>query len=134
MSKLYGYLIDSSVLFLPLQKQLISHSGKTCQLRNTMSGLLGYLLEQADSGIIMDDDIILNVWEKNKLSGTYSRLWQVMQDLKTKLFAVGVSSDLFLRIRGKGYYLNRENVTPLYTGTGGTSRLISEVRPSETSV
>lgn len=134
MSRLYGYLIDSSVLFLPQQRQLISHGGKTCKLRNTMNGLLCYLLEQADYGIIVDDDILLNVWEKNSLSATYSRQWQVVQDLKVKLFHVGVSNDLIFRVRGKGYRLNSERVTPLYTRAVGLGRLKNSCRHLETSV
>lgn len=115
MNKLYGYLIDSSVIYLPFQQQLISNRGSACQLRNTMSELLYFLMQHAEDGVVTDDDIILNVWEKNELSGTYSRLWQVMQDLKRKLDKVGVDSELFMRVRGKGYYLAPEKITPLYT-------------------
>lgn len=115
MNKLYGYLLDSSVLYLPFQKQLISNRGNACQLRNTMSELMYFLMQHAERGIVSDDEIIFNVWEKNQLSGTYSRLWQVMQNLKQKIDDVGVESELFIRVRGKGYYLMSDKITPLYT-------------------
>lgn len=128
MNKLYGYLIDSSVIYLPFQQQLISNKGDACQLRNTMSELLYFLMLHAEEGIVTDDEIIFNVWEKNKLTGTYSRLWQVMQDLKRKLSMVGIDSDLFMRVRGKGYYLIPEKITPLYTRT---NKLKKGVRGSQ---
>ncbi|EPK7285874.1 winged helix-turn-helix domain-containing protein [Citrobacter farmeri] len=115
MNKLYGYLIDSSVLYLPFQQQFISNRGASCQLRNTMSELMYFLMRHAERGIVTDDEIIFNVWEKNQLSGTYSRLWQVMQNLKQKLDEVGVENELFIRVRGKGYYLMNDKITPLYT-------------------
>lgn len=115
MNKLYGYLIDSSVLYLPFQQQLISNRGSSCQLRNTMSELMYFLMRHAERGIVTDDEIIFNVWEKNQLSGTYSRLWQVIQNLKQKLYDAGVESELFIRVRGKGYYLMNDKITPLYT-------------------
>ncbi|EMM5417193.1 helix-turn-helix domain-containing protein [Citrobacter amalonaticus] len=115
MNKLYGYLIDSSVLYLPFQQQLISNRGNSCQLRSTMSELMFFLMRHAERGIVSDDEIIFNVWEKNQLSGTYSRLWQVMQNLKQKLDEVGVENEMFIRVRGKGYYLMNDKITPLYT-------------------
>lgn len=128
MNKLYGYLIDPSVLYLPFQQQLISNRGETCQLRNTMSELLYFLMKHAEKGMVTDDDILFNVWEKNDLSGTYSRLWQVMQDLKRKLDKVGVESDLFVRVRGKGYYLMSDKITPLYTRENKINFGINEER------
>lgn len=115
MNKLYGYLLDSSVLYLPFQQQLISNRGNSCQLRNTMSELMFFLMRHAERGVVTDDEIIFNVWEKNQLSGTYSRLWQVMQNLKQKLDEVGVENEMFTRVRGKGYYLTNDKITPLYT-------------------
>lgn len=64
MNKLYGYLIDSSVLYLPFQQQLISNRGNSCQLRSTMSELMFFLMRHAERGIVSDDEIIFNVWEK----------------------------------------------------------------------
>ncbi|MFA1240777.1 winged helix-turn-helix domain-containing protein [Serratia odorifera] len=115
MSKLYGYLIDSSVLYLPLQHQVISNRGEVCHLRKTMGELLDYLMQNADKGIVTDDDIIFSVWERNNLSGSYSRLWQVMRGLKSKLEKVGIQRELFIRARGQGYYLVPARVIPLYT-------------------
>ncbi|MFA1240769.1 winged helix-turn-helix domain-containing protein [Serratia odorifera] len=117
INKLYGYLIDSSVLYLPSQQQLISHRGYSCQLRNTMSELLFYLIQHSEKGVVTDDEIIINVWERNDLSGTYNRLWQVMQNLNRNLSKLGIKSNLFVRVRGKGYYLVNDKITPLYTRT-----------------
>ncbi len=125
MNKLYGYLIDSSVLYLPFQQQLISHKGSSCQLRNTMGELLFYLIQHAGKGVVTDDEIILNVWEKNELSGTYNRLWQVMQNLNKKLNKLGIKSELFMRVRGKGYYLINDKITPLYTRSTTIDRVIN---------
>lgn len=118
MNKPYGYLIDSSVLYLPSQLQLISNKGKACQLRHTMSKLLLYLIQHAGDGIVTDEEIIFNVWERNNLSGTYNRLWQVMQNLKKIFSKVGIENELFIRVRGKGYYLRGDIITPLYTRAG----------------
>lgn len=117
MNKPYGYLIDSTVLYLPSQQQLISNRGNACQLRHTMSELLSYLMQHAEKGVITDDEIIYNVWERNNLLGTHSRLWQVMQNLKRSLNKVGIETELFIRVRGKGYYLRSDIITPLYTWT-----------------
>ncbi len=117
MNKLYGYLIDSSVLYLPYQQILISHRDYSCQLRNTMSELLFYLIRHSEKGVVTDDEIIFNVWEKNDLSGTYNRLWQVMQNLNKNFDKLGIKSKVFMRVRGEGYYLVNEKITPLYTQT-----------------
>lgn len=125
---LYGYLIDSSVLYLPFQQQLISSRGEACQLRNTMSELLYFLMQHAEKRVVTDDEIIFNVWEKNDLSGTCSRLWQVMQDLKGKLYKVGIDNDLFIRVRGKGYCVIQEKITPLYTRVNRLSYGVMKTR------
>jgi len=52
---------------------------------------------------------------KNNLSGTYNRLWQVMQNLNKIFSKVGIENELFIRVRGKGYYLRDDIITPLYT-------------------
>lgn len=82
-----------------------------------MSELLSYLMQHAEKGVITDDKIIYNVWERNNLLGTHSRLWQVMQNLKRSLNKVGIETELFIRVRGKGYYLRSDIITPLYTWT-----------------
>lgn len=128
MNKLYGFLIDSSVLYLPFQQQLISRKGQACQLRSTMNQLLNYLILHSSDGVVTDDEIILNVWEKNELSGTYNRLWQVMQNLNKNLNKLGVREGLFMRVRGKGYYLISDKVIPLYTRTEIINRSIKQVR------
>ncbi|WP_316424953.1 hypothetical protein [Klebsiella oxytoca] len=51
---------------------------------------------------------------KNDLSGMYNCLWQVMQNLNRKLDKLGIKNELFMRIKGKGYYLVNEKVMPLY--------------------
>lgn len=121
----YGYLIDSSVIYLPSQRQLISHRGGTCLLRNTMGQLLFYLIQHAEKGVVSDEEIILNVWEKNELSGTYNRLWQVMQNLNRNLKKLGVKNELFTRVRGTGYCLVIDKITPLYTRASNLNRNIA---------
>lgn len=114
INRIYAYLIDSSVVYFPSKNQLVCKKGGGCQLRNTMGQLLFYLVRSADKGVITDDDILRNVWEMNGLSGTYSRLWQVMQNLNKKLNKLGVVDELFARTRGKGYYITEGKVVPLY--------------------
>ncbi len=64
MNKMYGYLIDSSVLYFPFQQQVISSRGHSCILRKTMSELLYYLIQHSETGVVTDDEIIFNVWKK----------------------------------------------------------------------
>lgn len=125
-NKLYGYLIDSAVLYFPAQSQLISKTGRFCLLRDTMGKLLYYLILHADKEVITDDDLLRNIWEKNGLSGTHSRLWQVMKNLNRNINELGIENDLFMRVRGKGYYVSGGKVTPLYTRVEREKRTTSQ--------
>lgn len=91
-----------------------------------MGQLLCYLMQHADKDVITDDDILRNVWEKNGLSGTHSRLWQVMQSLNKKLNKIGVKSDLFMRVRGKGYSVIDGKIVPLYTRAEKQKKIMSQ--------
>lgn len=115
-AKLYGYMIEHSILYFPDQRVLVNtQTGSSLFLRSTMNYLMEHILACGIKGFIRDDDILHNVWEKNGLSGTYSRLFQVMKGLENKVKAAGVNNDVFLRIKGKGYMLNRSIIVPLYT-------------------
>lgn len=122
--KILGYLIDSdiqvnisynsliNIKLLVLEKKL-----NRLILRKTMMRLFIYLLENANSTVIESEEILINVWDKNGLSSSSQRLWQVMGDLKKKLVTIGISEDFITRVeKGNmmGFSINPHRVTPIY--------------------
>ncbi|MFH2256076.1 helix-turn-helix domain-containing protein [Enterobacter sp. KE9933] len=112
---MYGYDIGN-VLHYRINESLIVNvnTGHHVRLRKTMGNLLSYLLAHAAEGVISDDDILLNVWDKNNLKASGARLWQVMNKLKRILRSLDADCDLIFRVEGKGYIVLENKLTPLW--------------------
>lgn len=115
----YGYRLGyhSEVEFLPFKRCLIAseNQGSTVEhLRPTMANLLEYLLANAVGNIVPDKMLQTQVWENNGLSCSSQRLWQVMNNLKSKLAKAGLPDNFIQRIGGKGYKIPDNLVLQLY--------------------
>lgn len=122
LKKAYAYSIGREVLYqtsgcLLLNIQRVGESStKVCslKLRKTMSELFLYLLENATTRVVSDEELLTQVWDKNGLKGTPHRLWEVMKDLKRKISELGVDEEFILRINSHGYLIKDGFVLPLY--------------------
>lgn len=112
-----GYLIEGNVVYLHKTKRLICLNGygEDIILRKTMSHVLEYLFENATIDVVTDSELMENVWDKNGLSSSTQRVWQVMSNLKSKLFFLGLSDDVILRVSKKGYLLKSDSVERLFS-------------------
>lgn len=115
----YGYRLGEhkEVEFLPFKRCLMRPEvqGNTIEyLRPTMANLLEFLLANAVGEIVPDKTLQIQVWEKNGLSCSSQRLWQVMNNLKRKLAQVGLADDFIMRITGQGYMITEDKVLELY--------------------
>lgn len=117
----FGYLINESVLFHISKDNLININGKKASnvssysyLRETMSRLLLYLLENCTRENISIEDILFNVWDRYDLQSSKPRLWQVMKTLKINLISIGVSEDFITQEIGGFYTVRSEFVRVLY--------------------
>lgn len=122
-----GYLIEGNVVYLHKTKRLICLNGygEDIILRKTMSHVLEYLLylfENATIDVVTDSELMENVWDKHGLSSSTQRVWQVMSNLKSKLFFLGLSDDVILRVSKKGYLLKGDSVERLFS-----SRITSNI-------
>ncbi|WP_187389353.1 MULTISPECIES: hypothetical protein [Klebsiella] len=79
-----------------------------------MSRLLLFLLEKGHIGLIRDEHIMKNVWEMHGLKASGPRLWQVVNDLKTKLARVGIDDNFIMRVEGRGYLINNLYFESIY--------------------
>ncbi|MDQ9129896.1 winged helix-turn-helix domain-containing protein [Serratia fonticola] len=118
---LYGYLIGCDVYVDVHNKRLVyistekkKDSPRVIYLRETMMRLLIYILGHAQSHIVSDEDIMINVWDAQGLSSSSQRLWQVINKLSKKLNSLDVSPDFILRVKNQGYAINKEIITLLY--------------------
>lgn len=112
-----GYLIEGNVVYLHKTKRLICLNGygEDIILRKTMSHVLEYLFENATVDVVTDSELMENVWDKHGLSSSTQRVWQVMSNLKSKLFFLGLSDDVILRVSKKGYLLKGDSVERLFS-------------------
>jgi DNA-binding winged helix-turn-helix (wHTH) protein len=119
-----GYLIEGNVVYLHKTKRLICLNGygEDIILRKTMSHVLEYLFENATVDVVTDSELMENVWDKHGLSSSTQRVWQVMSNLKSKLFFLGLSDDVILRVSKKGYLLKGDSVERLFS-----SRITSNI-------
>ncbi|KEY41131.1 hypothetical protein FB99_34190 [Pantoea agglomerans] len=119
-----GYLIEGNVVYLHKTKRLICLDGygEDIILRKTMSHVLEYLFENATIDVVTDSELMENVWDKHGLSSSTQRVWQVMSNLKSKLFFLGLSDDMILRVSKKGYLLKGDSVERLFS-----SRITSNI-------
>ena len=119
-----GYLIEGNVVYLHKTKRLICLNGygEDLILRKTMSHVLEYLFENATIDVVTDSELMENVWDKHGLSSSTQRVWQVMSNLKSKFFFLGLSDDVILRVSKKGYLLKGDSVERLFS-----SRITSNI-------
>lgn len=112
-----GYLIEGNVVYLHKTKRLICLNGygEDIILRKTMSHVLEYLFENATVDVFTDSELMENVWDRHGLSSSTQRVWQVMSNLKSKLFFLGLSDDVILRVSKKGYLLKSDSVERLFS-------------------
>jgi len=112
-----GYLIEGNVVYLHKTKRLICLNGygEDIILRKTMAHVLEYLFENATVDVVTDSELMENVWDKHGLSSSTQRVWQVMSNLKSKLFFLGLSDDVILRVSKKGYLLKSDSVERLFS-------------------
>ena len=91
--KLLGYKIADDIFYCLHHREIITLRGarKQIQLRSTMACLLEYLLAHGRERIVNDEELMINVWEKNNLRPSAQRLWQVIQSLKSRLGKVRIS-------------------------------------------
>jgi len=115
---IYGYRLGkyNEVEFLPFKKSLMKYStpAQVEHLRQTMANLLEYLLAHAVGDVVADKVLQVQVWENNGLSCSSQRLWQVMNNLKTKLRKFDLPEEFIQRVTGKGYTIPQNMVLELY--------------------
>ncbi|WP_418343754.1 winged helix-turn-helix domain-containing protein [Serratia fonticola] len=83
-------------------------------LNDTMMQLFLYLLTHARKQSVIKDELFKHVWEKNNLSPSSQRLWQVTSKLNKQLELLGLPVDFIKNIKGTGYVINYEKILPLY--------------------
>lgn len=64
--------------------------------------------------LVSDEELMINVWEKNNFCFFVQCLWQVIQSLKFCLYQVGVESVLIICVKCVGYYINNVYVVEIY--------------------
>lgn len=118
---IFGYLIAENVLFDIKKYNLININCKKIKsvstfsgMRETMSRLLVYLLENCTREHISIEDILFNVWDKYDLQSSTSRLWQVMQTLKINLNEIGVPQNFITQTNSNAYTIKTDLVRVLY--------------------
>ncbi|GAA3885820.1 winged helix-turn-helix domain-containing protein [Gibbsiella dentisursi] len=116
---LAGYYIGHDIRFELEHRKLssIKFKGQEYILRDTMMRLFVYLLKNANGGIVCNEDILFHVWDQHGLKSSSQRLWQVMQQLKIKMIALGAPHDFIMRVEGfngKGYTLKSDLIRPYY--------------------
>lgn len=111
-----GYLIEGNTFYSYEKKSLISIGGsrKEIRLRSTQSNVLEYLLEHAIESFVTDEELMLNVWEKNDLRASTQRVWQVINSLRLKIHELGISDDFILRVSKKGFYIRESSIRTIY--------------------
>ncbi|MEM0652801.1 winged helix-turn-helix domain-containing protein [Klebsiella huaxiensis] len=116
---IFGFIIDDAVLCFshPLKVVNITETPPLSNpliLRDTMSNLLYFLLINRQQNVILESDILHQVWDNNGLRSSQSRLIQVISRLKYTLMLVGVKHDFIERVSGKGYRITSSNIKTLY--------------------
>ena len=115
--KLLGYKLADNIFYCLHHREIIALRGTRTQvqLRSTMACLLEYLLAHGRERLVSDEELMINVWEKNNLRPSAQRLWQVIQTLKSRLNQAGVESTLIVRVKCAGYYINPACVAEIYS-------------------
>ena len=116
---IFGFIIDDAVLCFshPLKVVNITETPPLSNpliLRDTMSNLLYFLLINRQQNVILESDILHQVWDNKGLRSSQSRLIQVISRLKYNLMLIGVKHDFIERVSGKGYRITSSNIKTLY--------------------
>lgn len=116
---IFGFIINDAVLCFshPLKVVNITETPPLSNpliLRDTMSNLLYFLLINRQQNVILESDILHQVWDNKGLRSSQSRLIQVISRLKYTLMLVGVKHDFIERVSGKGYRITSSNIKTLY--------------------
>lgn len=66
--KLLGYKLADNIFYCLHHREIITLRGTRTQvqLRSTMACLLEYLLAHGRERLVSDEELMINVWEKNK--------------------------------------------------------------------
>lgn len=122
-NKLFGFIIDNDIQLDIANKRLFRISTETSgnliyfstvSLSDTQTRLLVFLLKRARDSYIAKEDILSDVWENNDLTSSTQRLWKTLKELRLKLEAVGLAQDFIVNVKGSGYALNYQSLTPLF--------------------
>lgn len=125
--QLYGFLIGEDIRFDIESRRLYrfapsidekNFSFCAVYLNDTMMQLFLYLLIHARKQSVIKDELFKHVWEKNNLSPSSQRLWQVTSKLNKQLTLLGLPDDFIKNIKGAGYIINYEKILPLYFSSG----------------
>lgn len=121
--RVFGYLLigdngngvlvlmeNRGLIFINNQKKYQRH----VYLRKTMFRLLEFLLEKGRWSLQHDEMIMRCVWETYGLKASAPRLWQVINELKKRLCALGISEDFIMRIERRGYMVDKKICEPVY--------------------
>ncbi|HBS1995676.1 TPA: hypothetical protein MAD10_002052 [Klebsiella quasipneumoniae subsp. quasipneumoniae] len=67
--KLLGYKLADNIFYCLHHREIIALRGTRTQvqLRSTMACLLEYLLAHGRERLVSDEELMINVWEKNNL-------------------------------------------------------------------
>ncbi|MNC54610.1 hypothetical protein D3C75_1041010 [compost metagenome] len=79
-----------------------------------MMQLFLYLLNHGRDNNVTKDELFRNIWEKNNLTPSSQRLWQVTSKLNKQLMLLGLPSDFIKNTKGTGYVINHDRILPLY--------------------
>ncbi|MEX3020792.1 hypothetical protein AB4K05_14480 [Kluyvera sp. STS39-E] len=106
----YGYNINDSIEYRVTTGSITNiRNGRSHALNNTSRRLLEYLLSETSShGWISDDDIAINIFEKNGLRYSSSALWRIMNALRLSFNHIGGDVDFIKRHNRHGYYVDNK--------------------------
>lgn len=90
---------------------------KEYRMRDTMTRLFLFLLQNANNKVVLKKDILYHVWDVHGLKSSNQRLWQVMQSLQLRLLSLQVPGDFIISKQtpeGTGICLNGKIIKPYY--------------------
>lgn len=121
--ELFGFLIDGETQFDIANKRLVRISGTTSgrefsfgavALSKPMVRLLTFLLTHAKEDPVSKIELIDAVWGEDVHILSNQRLWQTVKELRQKLTSIGLSKDLIISARGKGYIIGDYHIVKIF--------------------
>jgi len=121
--RLYGYLIGKDFHFdissRCLYRLTFDGSEKSIMFgalffNDTMAHLFLYLLDNARTGNVTKEELLMRVWVNNGLRPSTQRLWQVFTSLNKKMSDLGMPEKFIQYSKGNGYRIDYSDITPLY--------------------